>query len=414
MIKKIFKKDSIPMNKNKLLINLALLFTLISIALHIYLTKHFFDVRFLGLSGPSICNISEYFNCDAVAASRFSSLFGIPIALWGVITNLVLFISLIPIRWASNSTNPFTSYFAKGLATLIFATSIVMGFISISLMEQACIFCIGTYLLSFLTFLCLWWTLPKSTFSHIFQVPLQIKDHPFFIFLVSSILWAPFFFNFLISESTGVNKIEPLIKESLYYWKSNPSISFKEDIGLKSVSTQNPPQMTIVEFADYLCPHCKVAANSLHNFIKQHPDVLLVFKPFPLDGNCNAALAEHLGNGIRCLLPKITFCMEKLEQKGWLAHEHFFEQQEVYMKLPASNEALNYFIENFPIKNVELKNCISDTKIETIIKESADEGALAKIEGTPSIFVNGRKLDRGHFLPILESTYQSIKSEQSK
>lgn len=81
--------------------------------------------------------------------------------------------------------------------------------------------------------------------------------------------------------------------------------------------------MTIVEFADYLCPHCKVAATSLHNFIKQHPDVLLIFKPFPLDGKSNAALAEHKGNGIRCLLPKITFCMEQLEQKGWQAHEHF-------------------------------------------------------------------------------------------
>jgi protein-disulfide isomerase len=39
----------------------------------------------------------------------------------------------------------------------------------------------------------------------------------------------------------------------------------------------------------------------------------------------------------------------------------------------------------------------------------AKEGDTAKIQGTPAIFVNGRVLDRGQMIPVLEGAYRSLK-----
>jgi len=45
--------------------------------------------------GTGICNISESFNCDKVNKSPWSELFGIPVALLGLIAHLVLFLTVL-------------------------------------------------------------------------------------------------------------------------------------------------------------------------------------------------------------------------------------------------------------------------------------------------------------------------------
>jgi protein-disulfide isomerase len=45
-----------------------------------------------------------------------------------------------------------------------------------------------------------------------------------------------------------------------------------------------------------------------------------------------------------------------------------------------------------------------------LIRQMAEEGKNSKIEGTPTIFVNNRKLDRGQILPVLQAVYEQIKN----
>ncbi|MFN8943535.1 MAG: vitamin K epoxide reductase family protein, partial [Pseudobdellovibrionaceae bacterium] len=59
---------------------LALLFTIIGFGVHMYLAIHHYDLKF-GLSdGAAFCNVNDYASCDAVAASKYSELFGVPMA----------------------------------------------------------------------------------------------------------------------------------------------------------------------------------------------------------------------------------------------------------------------------------------------------------------------------------------------
>jgi protein-disulfide isomerase len=43
-----------------------------------------------------------------------------------------------------------------------------------------------------------------------------------------------------------------------------------------------------------------------------------------------------------------------------------------------------------------------------LIKAQASLGIAARVEGTPTIYVNGKKLPRGQLIPVLERVYQSL------
>jgi protein-disulfide isomerase len=56
-----------------------------------------------------------------------------------------------------------------------------------------------------------------------------------------------------------------------------------------------------------------------------------------------------------------------------------------------------------------VKQCIGSEDALNTLKRQAQEGIKAKISGTPSIFVNGKLLNGGQAIPILESVYRELK-----
>jgi uncharacterized membrane protein len=75
-------------------LKIALLLTLVAIGIHTYLTLHYYDLNYGAGSADSICNINAKLNCDAVAASSYSTFLKTPLALWGAVTNTMLLILL--------------------------------------------------------------------------------------------------------------------------------------------------------------------------------------------------------------------------------------------------------------------------------------------------------------------------------
>lgn len=166
--------------------------------------------------------------------------------------------------------------------------------------------------------------------------------------------------------------------------------------------------MTVVAFADFRCPHCKMAAPTLHAFTKSHPDVKLVFKPFPLDGTCNDAIKSG-GDGISCGLAATVMCSEKIAQKGWAAHDYIFEKQMEITQAQNLDKNIDSVASALNIANEELKKCVKEPSIIELVKKMAKEGETAQIQGTPTVFVNGKLLGGGQLLPVLEAAYRSIK-----
>ncbi|MBO9667115.1 MAG: DsbA family protein [Bdellovibrio sp.] len=394
-------------SKNAFLL-VAILSTLVAIGVHIYLTQHFYAVKFGTLEGSSVCNINATFNCDTVTASKFSSFLGIPMAMWGVATNLILLFLLCITRWNLVQDRSQTSRYAFIVAGLTVLGSIIMGGISMFAMTAYCIFCISTYVLSLIGFFGAWKGADDVSISNIKN---DIQDsfvtERWFLGSLIAIPVFAFLANFMYTESHGYGEMEKIAKQNVAYWASSPEQKFTEN-GLILQKGSETAVMTIVEFADFLCPHCKHAAPSLHTFTNNHPDVKLIFKPWPIDGTCNEAV-QGGGDGLRCALATSVICSEKLDKKGWVAHDYIFENQENIFASPSLDKHLEGVAKVTGISLEDLNKCLKDPATAELIRSMAKEGAEAKIQGTPTVFVNGRLLNGGQMIPILEETYKTLK-----
>ncbi|WP_374030318.1 vitamin K epoxide reductase family protein [Bdellovibrio bacteriovorus] len=396
-------------SKSKFLL-FAMIATLIGVGVHTYLTLHYYDIKFGLSAGDSMCNINEVLNCDAVTASRFSAFLGVPIALWGVMTNLVLLYFLGVSRFNLVQDPDRTSRYALLLSGVTVLASVVMAVISVTAMSNLCIFCITAYVLSIIGFIFTWMGAEDVSAENISN---DIKD------IFTSERWVAgfllaipafaFLANIMYLESHGLSDVEKMAKEKVAYWQVAPQQNFDLTKGLSMQKGTDEPVMTIVEFADFRCGHCKHAAAPLHNFTKNHPDVRLIYKPFPLDGTCNEAMKNGGGDGISCGLAFATLCSEKIAQKGWVAHDYIFENQEEITRMMNLDKNLESIATATGIQLEELKTCVKGTEIPEIVRNTAKEGEVAQIRGTPAIFVNGKLLDGGQLIPVLEAAYKTLK-----
>ena len=61
------------------------------------------------------------------------------------------------------------------------------------------------------------------------------------------------------------------------------------------------------------------------------------------------------------------------------------------------------------IDTAALTQCSDSNETFELIKRVADEGAKAQVQGTPTMYMNNRKLPYGQFLDVLKAAAASIK-----
>jgi uncharacterized membrane protein/protein-disulfide isomerase len=378
-------------------------------ATHFYLTNQHYDLKLGSASGPSICNISSTFNCDSVAASRYADLLGIPVALLGLITQVIFFILLISARFELSGNNALIKRTLFWLSAFTLLMSIVMGGISSFLLGTYCLFCMTAYGLSILQMLGAWKIQDSSPLAHLGEdLSHLFTESKWVLILVLLIPGLGWMVNSMMLKSAGMDKIELVIQDSLAEWEAGPTQSFQPDRGLFEGKAGAEPIMKIVEFADFLCPHCKMASTPLEAFTQAHHDVQLNFKVFALDGTCNKSIPTR-GDGLRCKLGASVFCAEKLAGKGWPAHHWIFERQDEFHQTTDAKPIVEKMSHDLSLDADKVQSCMNEDSTQESLEAMAQEGAAAHIQGTPTIFVNGKILPRGQFLPVLEGLYKKLK-----
>jgi thiol-disulfide isomerase/thioredoxin len=134
-------------------------------------------------------------------------------------------------------------------------------------------------------------------------------------------------------------------------------------------------RVTVVEFVDYECPHCKHAQSLLRQVVDEYPsDVKVYFKHFPLSSHTNARLAAE------------SAAAAHKQGKFWPYNE----------KVWANSESLTPAVLEKSAKDVGLdfarwrKDADSDA-VKDRVHADKSEGTALGIMATPSIFINGRK-----------------------
>lgn len=385
----------------------ALFFTVLALGVHVYLTMHHYDLKF-GLSdGSAFCNVNDYASCDAVAASKYSELFGIPMALFGAVGQGVLVLLLIIYAFGWSQLPEHISRMIYFISLFFALVSVAMAGISMGILHKFCIMCFATYILSFLNMYFVHRGAEDRRFSEFFKdIPEWFTKRYSHLFFIAAIPLFAYIGNAAIMKNIAGGSFQLIVSEYASKWQVAQAVNLDLTKGLIFRKDAPESKMTIVEFADFRCGHCKQAAPSLHAFASSHPDVQLIYKFYPLDGTCNIYLKDNGGDGISCHLAFLTYCSDQLKQSGWKAHEMIYDQQEKFARQTKeqSTQDIAALIGATP---EELKACAEQKETFDAVQAQSKEGT--EVKGTPTIYVNGKAIPpTGLFLPVLKEIYQKL------
>lgn len=138
--------------------------------------------------------------------------------------------------------------------------------------------------------------------------------------------------------------------------------------------------IVIVEYGDYQCPYCGAAYPVLKEMMKKYgSQIQFVFRNFPLSeihqyARPAAIVAEAAA----------------LQGKFWEMHDAIYENQN-YLSEPFLLE----LAEKLELDPHQFNTDIKKLEVAEKIDADFESGVMSGVNGTPSLFVNGRKFNGG-------------------
>lgn len=156
-------------------------------------------------------------------------------------------------------------------------------------------------------------------------------------------------------------------------------------------------KVTVVEFADFQCPGCKVASPALERIASDYKGrVNLVYRHFPLAQHPyareTASFAEAAG----------------AQGKFWEAYKLIFDTQDEWSNTADINQFITKFTSDLKLDETKVKDTMSSSKTAEKIQRDYDDGVKAGVNSTPTVFINGEKLSD---FPTYELLKQKIEEK---
>jgi protein-disulfide isomerase len=139
--------------------------------------------------------------------------------------------------------------------------------------------------------------------------------------------------------------------------------------------------VTIVEFSDFQCPYCARLQPTLRQVLIEYPEeVKLVFKHFPLSSHKQARNAVKAAEAAR-------------EQgKFWEMHDLIFAN---FSSLTESS--FTTFADQLDLDAGQFEADYTSKKYEELVELDLDAGRSSGVTGTPSLFMNGKRMQKRSF-----------------
>lgn len=176
-------------------------------------------------------------------------------------------------------------------------------------------------------------------------------------------------------------------------------------IDLEGVSRKGPADaaVQVVEFSDFLCPFCRNLAGALNQFVpKAEGRVAVYFKHFPLDQECNPSLPRTSHPGA-CLLALGAICAE-YQGKFEAYHNRVFAAEG--LRSPGAEDVVRLAGEA-GLNGAAIRGCLEDPRARSELTAHIEEARKLEVQGTPTLYVNGKKLPRiNDFVAVVDREAQ--------
>jgi len=252
-------------------------------------------------SYKSVCAINEQVNCETVAQSPLSVALGLPISAWGLLAYSAFGILAM---WGLSKRRLGQSWPA-GIVFLLsqgaLGSALALAYISFFYINAMCIFCLTLYVVNSL----LW------VFSYVLVRKTTISVFKIFVIDFKSLFGKPVLFASLLVLSLVLVALVQLVVPAYWHhpaWDDLPKLSTGvDDEGHNWIGAENPI-ITVMEFSDYECPHCRRAHKTVRAMLGNFKDtVRLVHRHQPLDQACNPEVKRAF-HGRACEFSKAVEC----------------------------------------------------------------------------------------------------------
>ncbi len=187
----------------------------------------------------------------------------------------------------------------------------------------------------------------------------------------------------ILDDPTKVN--EYYVKKSMQEFEASDRLQFDLD-GVPSKGASNAP-VKIVEFFDYLCSHCRDLHKSMRFYLPMIKDRIQIFyKNYPLDPACNPNVKRRKSSG-SCMLALGGICAA--EQDRFSNY-----QDKVFAglgRMPDVNSVTDIATQ-LGMDSSSFKKCMNSSQTLARLQAQIREGHDGGVSGTPTLFLNGRKL----------------------
>lgn len=343
--------------------------------------QHFRILR-SGLEEQSFCAVSAKVNCDVVNASSYSEFLGVPIAWWGLLFYLLVGAHALLGLMRPERKDGAAFCWVLSLGGIPYC--VFLAYVSAFVLKVFCIECIGMYAVSLTFAVGLFFALktPLREVPSLYSDPVRrFMPHA----LAAGALYAFGWGAIAYVGAKALPKQNLSLEEKLLVYNSQPKHDLQPDPDWPAWGNPDA-KTTLIEFSEFKCPFCRIAAFGVKPYLQEFQTKLFYrFVNYPLDMECNPNLKKTMHEGA-CFAAKAGICAQR-RGDFWEFHDELFRSQDKLDKR---------FITDLAVSRgwdlAEFLTCVQSPEVAERLRKDIELGASLKIEGTPTLILDGRVL----------------------
>ncbi len=357
----------------------------------------------------SFCDVNATVNCTQAYLSSYGSLWGVPVALFGVFFfTLVLLLAGAGGRTGSAVRDAIPAY-VFAISTVGLAFVLYLGWASYVQLKTFCMLCAVTYVSVIAIFIISGGatTFPMTTLPR--RVPRDLRA------LVSSPTALVLALLFVAGAGTVIAAFPGEQAHSAPATLKTLSDKERADVAAwwekqPTIDTPMPMEgakVMVAIFSDFQCPHCRKAHEEYKPLIAKYaanPGVRFVLKHFPLEGECNS-YAPNGGHSAACEAAAAVVEARKTGKAERMT-DWLFENQDSLT--PSGVRVAAHDIGGVPDFNASYADALKEVKADATL------GGQIGVGSTPTIVLNNRKLPAGVVDPAALDALIDLELKRSK
>ncbi len=343
-----------------------------------------FDPRY-----TSFCDINTTVSCTQVYLSRYSTVAGVPVAIFGVIWFTGVLLLLLAGSVGPQVLRESVPGYLFALSTAGLAVVLYLGYISIAVLKAYCVLClttdaavVGLFLVSGAATSFPMTTLPRRA----------VTDVRAWISSPIAVAVTLLFFGGAASAVAFFPREGAAPEAASQAPAQNPSSEFERWYAAQQrvpiIVPSDGAKVLIVDFSDFQCPYCRQAFVSLKPIIAkynaQQPNtVRLVLKDYPLDSECNINVQNGGPHPSACEAA-VAVRLARGHNREDAMEEWLFANQEGMTPDTVKKAAR----EVGQVADFDAKY----TSLLELVKGDVAFGKSLGVQATPTLFINGVRI----------------------